>query len=550
VARGSGRAIGEAELRSLTEGVEGTQPPSASDLAERQSARDDDGEPEGVPDAGAVRNTVLQFATQLVGLVFTGALTLYLVRALGPSGYGLYALAISIASLLLLPAGLGLPTAVGRFLADHRGDLGQVRAILGFGMRLQAPAAAVAGVALFAAAGAVAAAFGEPELTWPLRWAAVAVAGQAVFSFLNLVSTSVRQSRLGLWMALAESAVETVASASLVLAGAGAAGATLGRAIGYGVGAAVGLILALRLLRRPRDGGVVRLRLSRRTLMRYAGVMFVVDLGFSALAQLDVLLIGALLSSAAVGAFSAVWRILVVLGYLGIAVAGGVAPRLSLGGDTPDTRLFGQGIRYLLIVQGLVIAPMLVWAKPIVTLLLGPGYGSSIPILRVLTVVAFVSPPAALISSAVTYLGEGRRRIVVVLGTLVVGFWSIYALIRAVGLVGAAIGDDVIVVVYVSAHLWICTRLITVDLRTLAWSFVRTLMAAGAMTLPLLALGVDHLTAVQWVIGLVAGGLVYAAVLLITRELSSHEVRSVAERLRSGLSRNPPANHRSAHPGG
>ena len=75
-------------------------------------------------------------------------------------------------------------------------------------------------------------------------------------------------------------------------------------------------------------------------------------------------------------------------------------------------------------------------------------------------------------------------------------------------------------------------------------------MAAGAMTLPLLALGVDHLTAVQWVIGLVAGGLVYAAVLLITRELSSHEVRSVAERLRSGLSRNPPANHRSAHPGG
>ena len=519
---------------------------SASDLAGRPSARGGDADGEGVPDAGAVRNTVLQFATQLVGLVFTGALTLYLVRALGPSGYGLYALAISIAGLLLLPAGLGLPTAVGRFLADHRGDLGQVRAILGFGLRLQAPAAAVAAVALFAAAGVVADAFGEPELTWPLRWAAIAVAGQAMFGFLTSVGTSVRQARLGLWMALTESSVETVASASLVLAGAGAAGATLGRAVGYGVGAAVGLVMTLRLLGRG-GSSVVRSRLSRRTLMRYAGVMFVVDLSFSALAQVDVLLIGVLLSSAAVGAFSAVWRILVVLGYLGIAVAGGVAPRLSLGGGAPDTRLFSQGIRYLVIVQGLVIAPMLVWAGPIVALLLGPGYGSSIQILRVLTVVAFVSPPAALISTTVTYLGEGRRRIVVVLGTLVLGFWSIYVLIRAVGLIGAAIGDDIIVVVYVSAHLWICSHLITVDLRRLAWSVLRTLMAAGAMTLPLLAVGVDHLAALQWIIGLSAGGLAYAAVLLITRELSPKELRSVAAGLRSAIARDPPASRRSAH---
>lgn len=271
--------------------------------------------------------------------------------------------------------------------------------------------------------------------------------------------------------------------------------------------------------------------------MRYAGVMFVVDLSFSALSQLDVLLIGALLSAAAVGAFSAVWKLLVVLGYLGVAVAGGVAPRVSLGGGTPDTRLFNQGIRYLVIAQGLVIAPMLVWAKPIVTLLLGPGYSSSIPILRVLTVVAFVSAPAALISSSVTYLGEGRRRIVVVLGTLVLGFVSIYVLIRAVGLVGAAIGDDVIVVVYMTAHLWICSHLIRVDLRRLGWSLVRTLAAAGVMMLPLLALGVDHLGAVEWIVGLVGGGLAYAAVLLVTRELSPGELRSVAARLRSGLSR-------------
>lgn len=481
-----------------------------------------------MPDAGVLRNTVLQFGTQVAGVVFTGALTLYLVRALGPTGYGLYALAISVGGLLVLPAGLGLPMAVGRFLADHRADLGQVRAILRLGLRLQAPAALLASLGLFAAAGPVADAYGHPGLVWPLRWVALSVAGTTLFSFLSSVSTSVRQAQVGLWMAVIESATETLSSASLVLAGAGVAGAALGKAIGYAVGAGAGLYLTLRLLRRAGRSDLAPRQVGVRTVMRYAGVMFVVDLSFSALAQVDVLLIGALLSAAAVGSFSAVFRILTVLGYLGIAVSGGVAPRLSLAGGSPDTQAFSRAIRYLVVAQGLVIAPMLVWSRPIVELLLGSGYRGSAEILRVLTVQAFVSAPAALISVSVTYLGEGRRRIVVVLGTLGLGFVAIYVLIRAVGLVGAAIGDDIIVIVYVAAHLWICTRLITVNIRGLTLSCLRTLMAAGVMALPLLAMGTDRLSAVEWVVGLGLGGLAYAAVLLATRELSITELRTVA----------------------
>lgn len=510
--------------------------PVASEPTEPQPPALTEPEPEGVPDPGVLRNTGLQFATQLAGVVFTGALTLYLVRALSSSSYGIYALAISIGSLLVLPAGLGLPMAVGRFLADHRQDLDQVRAILGLGLRLQVPVAVLASLALFAAAGPVARAYGHPQLEWPLRWAALAVASQALFGFLTSVSTSVRQSRVGLWMAVIESAVETLASASLVLAGAGAAGATLGKAIGYSVGAAGGLYLTLRLLGRPRRRVAARPPVSRRRLLSYTGAMFVVDLSFSALAQLDVLLIGALLSAAAVGSFSAVWRLLTVLGYLGIAVAGGVAPRLSLGSGSPDTLAFSRAIRYLVIVQGLAIAPMLVWSKPIVTLLLGPGYPDSVEILRALTIYVFVSAPAALISVSVTYMGEARRRIPVVLGTLVLGLVAIYGLIQALGVVGAAFGDDIIVIVYVSAHLWICTRLITIDLRGLIWSLTRTLIAAGVMALPLLVIGVDHLDPVQWIAGLIAGGLAYFLVLLGTRELSVGELRSVVATVRAEFS--------------
>src|SRR5947209_886014 len=183
-----------------------------------------------VSEAGPVRNTFLQLVSQVAGAVFTATLTLYLVRALGAGGYGVYALAISIAGLVLYPAGLGLPWSIGRFLADHRKDPHEVRAIFRAGLRLQIPAAALAAVALFAAAGAVADAYGHPGLTWPLRWAAVAVLGQAVFAYLVSATASLRRVSVSLKMSILESAMEAGTAIALVAAGSAAAGAVLGRA--------------------------------------------------------------------------------------------------------------------------------------------------------------------------------------------------------------------------------------------------------------------------------------------------------------------------------
>ncbi len=496
----------------------------------------------GLSDPGVVSNTLLQLATQVAGAVFTGGLTLYLVRALGASGYGIYALAVTIGSLVVYPAGMGLPWAVGRFLADHRDDLGQLRAILRLGLRLQIASAAVASLGLFALAGALADAFGDPRLGWPLRWVALSILGQVLFSFLTSAVTSLRRSAVALWMAVIESAIEAGGSAGLVLVGAGVAGAALGKAVGYCVAGLAGVYLTRRLLGRElRTVRTVRTRhplrprvaVGARAITSYAGAMLVVDVTWSAIAQIDVLLIAAILTPAAVGSFSAVLRIMAMLSYLGLAVSSGVAPRLSLGGGSPDTRAFIEGIRYLVIVQGLVLAPMVVWAAPIVALLLGSGYRSSPEIMRVLAVQAFVGSPAALISVAVTYLGEARRRLRVVLGTFVIGLLSTYILIRAVGVVGAAIGDDLVVVVYVAAHLWICSTLITLDLWRLLRSLTRTLLAAAAMAVVLLAFGTRHLSAVDWIAGLALGVAAYVAALLLTREVTIAELATLRAWLRS-----------------
>ncbi|MFZ0044156.1 MAG: oligosaccharide flippase family protein, partial [Solirubrobacteraceae bacterium] len=505
--------------------VTGSEPPAVADPVPADSLP---------KDPGAARNTLLQLASQLGSAVFTAGLTLYLVRALGASNYGIYALAVSLGALMLFPAGLGLPLAIGRFIADHWGNAGQIRAIFRVGLRMQLISGVVFGLGLFAASGLVADAYGEPGLGWPLRWVALSVIGQALFAFLASAGASVRRLSVSLWMSIIESVAETSTAIVLVVAGAGAAGAAAGKAFGYTVATVAGLFLTVRLLGGRRRGERVRLPISLGAISRYAGAMFVVDVTWSAISQVDVLLIGAVLTTADVGSFGAVLRVLTVLGYLGTAVASGVAPRLSLAGGKPDARPLEDGIRYLVIVQGLAIAPMIVWATPITHLLLGDGYRASAQIMRALTPYYFISAPAALITLAVTYLGEARRRVVVMLATLAFGLVATYVLLEVMGVVGAAVADDLMLWAYVGAHLWICADLITLDLARLAWSLLRTVLAAGAMALVLLVIGTRQLSLAQWLVGALGGTAAFAAGLLVTRELSLAEIRNVATRLRAG----------------
>ena len=77
------------------------------------------------------RNTVLALFAQLTTGAFTAVLMLYLVRALGPDAFGVFALALGIGSVARLAADVGISQSVARFLAESRGDRAGVAALLG-----------------------------------------------------------------------------------------------------------------------------------------------------------------------------------------------------------------------------------------------------------------------------------------------------------------------------------------------------------------------------------------------------------------------------------
>jgi O-antigen/teichoic acid export membrane protein len=478
-----------------------------------------------------VRNSVYSLAAQLSTAGFTAVLTLYLVRALGPTHYGVFALAVGIGALLVLPSDFGISSSTARFVSEHRRDTAAVGALVADSIRLKLITSVVVCGALFASASTIARAYGEP-LTVPLQAIAFALFGQNLMMLFGGTFIALQRIDANFRVIASESAVETGSSIALVVLGAGTAGAAFGRAVGYLCGGAAALIIGARVVGWQR-GRRRRSPVARRRLMGYASALLVIDGAFTLFNQIDILLIGAYLTATEVSVFQAPLRLMTFLYYPGYAVANGVVPRLSRTGQgQPDVQTFTRALRYVALFQAALLPPLIVWAEPIVHLLLGPGYGGSVPVLRVLAASVYLSALAPLVSLAVNYLGEARRRIPIVIIALVLNAVIDVILIPRIGPVSGAIGTGAAYAVMVGGQFWVCQQILAFPaaplLRTLARSLLATAAASGVLAL----FGLNP-PPVLIAIGALAGAAAFAAVILGLREVSIGEVRAAGELLRS-----------------
>ena len=180
----------------------------------------------------ALASSAYALTAQLATSVFTAALTLYLVRALGPSQFGVFSLALGVGALVTLPADFGISSSTARFVAEHRGERKLIAGLIADALRLKLVASAVACGALAALAAPIAHAYHAP-LAGPLRAVALAVFGQNLMFLFEGAFAADRRVARNVRMVFGESAVEFTASIVLVLLLGGAMGAATGRAVGY-----------------------------------------------------------------------------------------------------------------------------------------------------------------------------------------------------------------------------------------------------------------------------------------------------------------------------
>lgn len=490
---------------------------------------------------GPARNTLFSLASQMLSALFTMALTLFLVRKLGPTDYGVVALAASVGVILLLLSDFGIPIAAARFTADDPTDRIHVAAVLrtALGLKLIASAVMVVGLVLFAPL--IADAYGTDDLTLPLRLVALAVAAQGIGGLFLAWFTALGRISLNLRYQIVESVFETSGSICLVLLGGGAAGAIAGKAIGFGVAGLVAAFLAARVvgwraIQAARERGF-----PARPIAGYGAVLVLINTAIAIFGRLDVLIIGAILGPASAGNFDAADRITTFMQYFGIAVAAGFAPRLAPGRRTgDDVGLFMQAFRYALLFYLLLAAATLVWAKPIVGLLLGGAYESAPSVVAALAPSVVLFGIGEVLAVAANFLGVARSRVPLAIGALLINAVIDIILVPKMGVTAGAVGTGAALVVYVAGHLRICQREMDVSFASLIPTALRGLAAAGVAALILFAVGTEHLNPLAALAGAVAATVGYLAVLVLIREVKPEELRAAWAMILARLGRGGP----------
>jgi O-antigen/teichoic acid export membrane protein len=482
-------------------------------------------------------NALFSLAMQLTSAAITAGLTIFVARMLGPDQFGLLALALSVVGVLSLPSDFGISQSASRFAAEHRDNPEEVAEVVASALRMKLYFASGATIVLILAAGPIASAYNEPGLAWPLRAMALTLLGQNMMGLYGGVMVALGRGAEAFRITVTESIVEAIATVALVLAVAGAAEASLGRAIGFLVGGAFAFVVGARVLGREAIGIGVKERRSTRRIAVYASAIFVIDGAYALFQQIDTLLIGAFLNATAAGLFQAPIRLITMLRYPAQSIANGVAPRLASRTGERSVEPFQRSVRYTIIFQALLLAPIVVWPGPIINLLLGSAYSESADVLRALAPFVFLSGLGTLLSLGVNYLGEARRRVPIAIGAVVINFAIDVVLIPKIGILGGAYGTDVAFAVYVAGHLWVCRQMIDLPLRPMAVSVGRSLFAAAVMAGLLVLLGTGDVAVPVLFAGLIAGVALYVAVIVVTRELPIDELRSVTNRVRGALSR-------------
>jgi O-antigen/teichoic acid export membrane protein len=481
------------------------------------------------------RNASFAFAVKMTSAAFTAVLIVFLVRYLGPAEYGAFALAMSIGGLVFLPADLGIAQAAARYVAEAGSDRRLVAAVIADSMRLKLVASGAVSLGLAVLAGPIANAYDAHEIAWPLRILALSIFFESFLLLFDALFQALGRIAVYLRVIAVEATAETGLSIGIVLLGGGVTGAVAGRAAAYAFAAGIGLVLVARTVR------PARLALRRgsgdghlRRIVGYGSALLIIDGAFTLFSRVDALLIGAIVSVPAVGLYQAPTQLMAFLGYFGQSIGSGVAPRMARTAEgEPDRAALRRGLRIVVALQGVFLAPLVVWAEPIVDLILGPGYAESAEVLRALAPFAFMVGISPMVALSVNYLGEARRRVPIAIAAVLINIAVDLALLGEIGIVAGALGTDLAYAFYVSAHLLILRSLIGLELRPLLAGVGRSLIASGAMAMTLFAIGTGEVSLPLLALGAVLGTAVYLAVLVAVRAVTPAELRLAVARFRS-----------------
>lgn len=440
------------------------------------------------------RNAGINLVGRVLPLIVAVLSIPYAVRQLGPDRFGILSLAWVITGYFAL-FDLGIGSAVTKFVAEllARGENGKLPALIWTAVVSQLCLGTVAGALLAA---------GTPVLVEHVLKIPAGVQPQARSVFLILAAflpISFVTGSLGGVLAASQrfdllNAVGVPSSALSYLL------PVVALALGFGLpGIAVFLVVArlaslvvtyylcLHLhpslnARSPFDWRLLK------TLLGFGGWVTVSGVVGPALLYFDRVLIGSLISIAAVGFYTPPSMITARLGLVSGSLTAALFPAFSAYAGSGDRewieRALARSVKYLLLVVGPIALGLIFLAHPILALWLGAEFAAKgTLVMQILAIGLLVNSLASVPYSLVQGVGRPDLTAKFHLVELPIHVVVVWLLVSAFGLPGAALAWTIRVVIDFALLFGACFRLRVVSLR----AFAQARTGNGAVLLGLLA---------------------------------------------------------------
>lgn len=392
------------------------------------------------------------FVLQGVGIVLGFVFHLLVARILGPSGVGVFYLALTLAMVATIPGRLGLDTALVKYTAKFR-ETEEWGRLLGTSRRARAFALVASGLAASVLVlGAPLLAndvFKEPRLVLPIRILGVAVVPLSLMRLQAGVlrglekikaSLTVEHGKYGFYLA----AIPVVAVGAIVLGPDGAAAGYLAAAVVI-VGA--GLLLIHHY--KPESAlpseplGSRELLSTSVPLMVIASMMFILN-------WTDTLMVGFFLTSSAVGIYQVAWRVATVLTMVLFAFNMINAPRFSALYERGDKEglqeLVGETATLIAILTSIMFAG-LIFYRGFVLGLFGEGFQGGASVLIVLAVAQLLNASVGSVAYLLMMTGLETVYQKIAASAAALNIILNLLLVPRLGIEGAAIASGVSLVV-------------------------------------------------------------------------------------------------------
>ena len=399
---------------------------------------------------GLARGGFMLFVGEFLSTILYALAAILMARLLGPSGYGLYTLALVIPNLMVNLIGLGVDYAAARFPAKFRSEdkpgaaVAILRSIIAFKL-LTALLASLACLALTDRLASIL--LNRPDAVGYLRLGLAFLVFQAVWSLLYYAFTGLDEAEKSALVKISAASIKVVAAPQLIVLGYGVAGAITGHYLGIAVAAIAGTILLFRSCKRlkPKAVGEGReensLTRELRLVLSYGLPLYIATAITILISQLRFIFLAYNVPDRDIGGFQAALNFSALFLVFFTPIMTSLLPAFSKLGSDNGSRgvelLFNTSVRYSSLLMAPLSVAVMILSPQLMEVIYGHGYRQASPYLTLYAAsFLFVGMGYGILGSLFNGVGETRLTLKLNIVNLLVFLPTAYALTSRLGVMG------------------------------------------------------------------------------------------------------------------